>query len=119
MTLLDDGDDEWTRLVDGTPVFELRPAHPSVADLSWLRLVYGEDQPPYRRIPVDEIRACHLTKWHVSLVRHLDTEHARRFDRQFPLHHAIAMHSDLHGDPRPADYSDVVYDETAGVRTGS
>jgi len=56
----------------------------------WLRLVYEDPT------PVTDIPACHHVKWHVVLTRHLDSDHGRRFDGQYPLHHMTALHKALH-----------------------
>ena len=71
-----------------------------MTDEWWVRLVY--DDPT----PVHELRASHLTKWHVSVVRHLDTGHGIRFEGQGPrtgLHVVIAQHHELHGVTRDVD----------------
>jgi hypothetical protein len=57
----------------------------------WTRLVYEEPT------PVAEIRACHMSKLHISVARHLATGHGVRFERQVGLHVLTAKHKDFHG----------------------
>lgn len=56
----------------------------------WQRLAYGPT-------PVHELRACHMTKLHVSVTRHLAESHGRRFERQVGLVGVTALHNELHG----------------------
>jgi hypothetical protein len=51
------------------------------------------------RTPARDLAACHLVKWHVSVVRHLAMGHGIRFEGQGPrtgLDVVIAQHKSLH-----------------------
>ena len=50
--------------------------------------------------PARDLRACHLVKLHVSVVRHLAEGHDVRFDRPCAassLPSVTTLHKDLHG----------------------
>lgn len=63
----------------------------------WARLVYEDPT------PVHELRACHMTKWHVSEARHLWKGHGcEPVAEQVPLPRLVALHKELHG---PTDWA--------------
>ena len=68
----------------------------------WARLVYEDPT------PVQDIRACHMSKLHIATARHLWKGHGREpVAEQVPLDRMVALHKQLHptdwttGHPRP------------------
>jgi hypothetical protein len=56
----------------------------------WPRLVYLDPT------PASELKACHLVKQHITLARHLWTDHDIRFTKQVGLPGLLVLHDHLH-----------------------